>query len=95
MDVTKCRAQESQLILALTSQKHADIILAPLKPHFYIVKRGLHGYKIFFLCLLKTKIVGIRSNRLVVAVLVSTDNLCFEQKYEKYQAFYLKIFNFW
>ena len=25
---------------------------------------------------------------------MSTHNLCFEQKYEKYQRFYLKIFNF-
>ena len=28
------------------------------------------------------------------AVLTSTHNLCFEQKYEKYQNFYLKIFIF-
>ena len=28
------------------------------------------------------------------AVLMSTHNLCFEQKYEKYQNFYLKIFIF-
>ena len=28
------------------------------------------------------------------AVLTSTHNLCFEQKYEKYQKFYLKIFSF-
>ena len=27
-------------------------------------------------------------------VLTSTHNLCFEQKYEKYQNFYLKIFIF-
>ena len=25
---------------------------------------------------------------------MSTHNLCFEQKYEKYQNFYLKMFNF-
>ena len=25
---------------------------------------------------------------------MSTHNLCFEQKYEKYQSFYLKIFSF-
>ena len=29
------------------------------------------------------------------AVLTSTHNLCFEQKYEKYQNFYLKTFHFW
>ena len=32
--------------------------------------------------------------RLVEAVLTSTHNLCFEQKYEKYLNFCLKIFNF-
>ena len=38
--------------------------------------------------------MGTRQNRLVEAVLTSTHNLCFEQKYEKYQNFYLKIFLF-
>ena len=28
------------------------------------------------------------------AVLTRTHNLCFEQKYEKYQSFYLKTFSF-
>ena len=28
-------------------------------------------------------------------VLTSTHNLCFDQKYEKYPNFYLKIFVFW
>ena len=31
--------------------------------------------------------MGTRSNRLIKAVLSSTHNLCFEQKYEKYQIF--------
>ena len=31
--------------------------------------------------------MGTRENRLVEAVLTSTYNLCFEQKYEKYQNF--------
>ena len=26
---------------------------------------------------------------------MSTHNLCFEQKYEKFQSFYLKPFSFW
>ena len=30
-----------------------------------------------------------RKNRLVEAVLTSTHSLCFEQKYEKYQIFFL------
>ena len=38
--------------------------------------------------------MGTRLNRLAEAVLTSTHNLCFEQKYEKYQNFYLKIFKF-
>ena len=37
--------------------------------------------------------MGIQ-NRLGEAVLTSTHNLCFEQKYEKYQNFYVKIFIF-
>ena len=39
--------------------------------------------------------MGTRSNRLGEAVRTSTHNLCFEQKYEKYQNFYLKTFSFW
>ena len=35
-----------------------------------------------------------RENRFVEAVLMSTYNLCFEQKYEKYQHFSLKMFIF-
>ena len=35
-----------------------------------------------------------RLNRLGKAVLTITHNLYFEQKYEKYQNFYLKIFIF-
>ena len=31
--------------------------------------------------------MGTRYNRLIEAVLTSTHNLCFEQKYEKYQNF--------
>ena len=53
----------------------------PLKPHFYIVKLGFTGVYIFFLFLLK-------------AVLTSTHNLCFEQKYEKYQNFLSENFHF-
>ena len=33
--------------------------------------------------------MGTRKNRLVEAVLTSTHNLCFEQKYEKYKIFFL------
>ena len=61
---------------------------ASVKPHFHIVKLGFTGvYIIFFLFLLK--------NMDVEAVLTSTNNLCFEQTYEKKnQNFYLKTFSF-
>ena len=38
--------------------------------------------------------MGTRSNRLGEAVLTSTHNLCFEQKYEKYQHFLSENFQF-
>ena len=38
--------------------------------------------------------MGIRLNRLTEAVLTSTHNLCFEQKYEKYQNFLSENFHF-
>ena len=47
-----------------------------LKPHFYIVKLGFTEVAIIFLILLES--IG-------KAVLTSTHNICFEQKYEKYE----------
>ena len=47
--------------------------------------QGLQGYTLFFLFLLKKH---------KEANLMSIHNLCFEQKYEKYQNCYLKIFSF-
>ena len=38
--------------------------------------------------------MGTRYNRLAEAVLTSTHNLCFEQKYEKYQNFLSENFQF-
>ena len=38
--------------------------------------------------------MGTRQNRLDEAVLTSTNNLCFEQKFENYKNFYLKTFSF-
>ena len=38
--------------------------------------------------------MGTRYNRLGEGVLTNLHNLCFEQKYKKYQNFYLKIFLF-
>ena len=65
----------------------------PLKPYFYIVKLGFTGVYIIFL-------ISAQKHRLWVlvrtaeAVLTSTHNLCFEQKYEKYQNFLSKNFQF-
>ena len=38
--------------------------------------------------------MGTRKNRLTEAVLTSTHNLCFEQKYAKYQSFLFEKFQF-
>ena len=65
----------------------------PLKPHFYLVKLGFTEVNIIFL-------ISAQKYRLWVlvrtaeAVLMSTHNLCFEQKYEKYQNFLSEIFHF-
>ena len=64
----------------------------PLKPHFYIVKLGFTGVYIIFL-------ISAQKHRLWVlvrtaSVLTSTHNLCFEQKYEKYQRFLSEFFQF-
>ena len=61
----------------------------PLKPHVYIEKLGFARVYLFFL-------IFAPKHRLWVlgeAVLTSTHNLCFEQKYEKYQMFSNEIFN--
>ena len=52
------------------------------------------GYTLIFLFLLKIFIVGTRYNRLGGAVLTSTHNLCFEQKYENIRIFHRKVFIF-
>ena len=58
----------------------------PLKPHFYIVKLGFTGVYIIFL-------ISTQKHRLW-AVLTSTHNLCFEQKYEKISEFLSENFQF-
>ena len=62
----------------------------PFKPHFYIVKLDFIGVYIIFL-------ISAQKHRLWVlteAVLTSTHNLCFEQKYERYQKFLSENFSF-
>ena len=61
----------------------------PFKPHFYIVKLGLQGYTLFFLCLFRNIHCGY-----IEAVLTSTHNPYFEQKYEKYQSSSSENFHF-
>ena len=66
-----------------------------LKPHFYIVKwvyRGIHYF--FYYFAKKNMIMGTPKNPLTKVVVTSTHNLCFEQKYEKYQNFLSEIFPF-
>ena len=38
--------------------------------------------------------MGTRQNRLIEAVLTSTNNLCFEQKYEKVSDYFIENFPF-
>ena len=68
------------------SQKTCLYNFDPLKPHFYIVKLGFPG-ELFLGLLENIDCFGTRQNRLGEAVLTSTHNLCFEQKYEKYLSF--------
>ena len=46
------------VIIKKSSQKHAYVILTPLKPHFYIVKLGFIGVYIISLFLLENKDCG-------------------------------------
>ena len=72
----------------------------PLKPHFYIVKLGFTGVYIIFLSFAEKHrlLVLVRTasprNQSSEAVLTSTHNLCFEQKYEKYQNILSENFHF-
>ena len=78
----------------------------PVKPHFYIVKLGFTGVFIIFHISAQNIDCGYSleprrrggsndypQSMFCEAVLTSTHNLCFEQKYEKYH-FYLKSFHF-
>ena len=77
--------------IKLTITKTCLYNFDPLKPHFYIVKLGFTGVYIIFL-------ISAQKHRLWVlvrtAVLTSTHNLCFEQKYEEYQNFLSENFQF-
>ena len=65
-----------------------------LKPHFYIVKLGFTGVYIIFLISAQNIDCEYSLEPPRRGGSDEYRNLCFEQKYEKYQNFYLKIFIF-
>ena len=67
----------------------------PFIPHFYTVKLGFTGVYIIVLISAQNINCGYSLESLCEAVLTSTHNLCFGQKYEQYPIFYLKKFIFW
>ena len=66
----------------------------PLKPHFYIVKLWFTGVHISFHISAQNIDCGYSLEPPRRGGSNESHNLCFEQKYEKYQNFYLKIFIF-
>ena len=72
------------------SRKHTYIILTPLNPTFIY----LQGYTLFFLFLLKNIDCGYALERPRRGGSNEYHNLCFEQKYEKYQNFLSENFHF-
>ena len=66
-----------------------------LKPHFYIVKLGFTGVYIIFLIFAQNIDCGYSLEPpQIEAVLTSTHNLCFQQKYDKYRIFLSENFHF-
>ena len=68
--------------------------MTPLNLTFLYSKTGVYRGIHYFSYFSQKHIVGTRKNRLDEAVLTSTHNLCFEQKYEKYQRFLSENFQF-
>ena len=66
----------------------------PLKPHFYIVKLGFTGVYIIFLISAQNIHCGYSLEPPRRGGSNEYHNLCFEQKYEKYQSFSSKNFQF-
>ena len=72
----------------------------PRKPHFYIVKLGFTGVYIIFLISAQNidygySLVPPRRTASSRRFYMITHNLCFKQKYEKYQIFLSEHFQFW
>ena len=66
----------------------------PLKPHFYIVKLGFTGVYIIFLISAQNIDCGYSLEPPRRGGSNEYHNLCFEQKYEKYQNFLSENFHF-
>ena len=66
----------------------------PPEPHFYMIELGFTRVYIIFLISVKNIVCGYSLEPPPEAVLTSTNNLCFEQEYEKIRVLYLKIFSF-
>ena len=83
MSVTEQVMETSSLSITKTCLYNFD----PLKPHFYIVKLEFTGVYIIFRISVQNIDCGysLEPPRRGEAVLMSTHNLCFEQKYENYQ----------
>ena len=73
-----------------TSQKHAFIILIPLNPTFIQFK----GVYIIFLISAQNIDCGYSLETPRRGGSNEYHNICLEQKYEKYQGFYLNLFQF-
>ena len=83
------------LLCFITSQKHAYIILTPLNPTFIYSKTGVYkGIHHFSYICSKSIDCGYSLEPHRRAVLTSTHNLCFEQKFEKYLNFLSDFFQF-
>ena len=65
----------------------------PLKPQFYIVKMGFAGVYQFLLQNIDCG-YSLEPPRLAEAVLTCTNNICIQQKQEKYQTFSVENFLF-
>ena len=66
----------------------------PLKPHFYIVKLGFTGVYIIFLISAQNIDCGYSLEPPRRGGSNEYPNLCFEQKYKKYQSFLSENFQF-
>ena len=77
-----------------SSRKHTCIILTLLNPTFIQWNWGLHGYTLFFLISAQNIDWGYSLEPPHRGGSNEYHNLYFQQKYKKYQSFYLKKFIF-